>query len=54
MPIFFLFLPVITMLALILAWRTRGTERRLSVAIAALSSIFIAWYFVALFSLEMP
>jgi len=54
MPILFLLLPVITLLALILAWRTRGPERGLSIAIAVISAIFIAWYFAALFSLDMP
>lgn len=44
----FLLLPVITLLALILAWRTRGFNRGLSMAIAMLSLVFFAWYFSAL------
>lgn len=47
----FLVLPIITVLALVLAWRTRGVERGLSIAIALLSLIFISWYFVQLFGL---
>jgi len=50
----FLLLPVITLLALILAWRTRGIDRGLSIAVAVLSLIFFAWYFSALLAaLEM-
>ena len=48
----FLILPIITILAIVLAWRTRGTERGLSIAIVVLSLVFIAWYFVQLFGLE--
>lgn len=53
MPLFFL-LPVITVLALVLVWRTRGIERGLSIAIAVLSLIFNVWYFSMLFGLEVP
>jgi len=50
----FLLLPLITLLALILAWRTRGLNRGLSIAIAVLSLAFFAWYFSALLAaLEM-
>jgi len=50
----FLLLPVITLLAVILAWRTRGIERGLSIVIAVLSLVFFAWYFSALLAaLEM-
>ncbi len=50
----FLLLPVITSLALILAWRTRGFNRGLSIGIAVLSLVFFAWYFSALLAaLEM-
>lgn len=44
-------LPIITLLALVLAWRTRGVERALSLAITALSGGFSAWYFSMLFAL---
>ena len=49
----FLVLPVITILAIVLAWRTRGTERWLSIAILVATLIFIAWYFSQLFALEL-
>lgn len=50
----FLLLPVITLLALILAWRTRGFNRGLSIAIAVISLVFFAWYFSGLLAaLEM-
>ena len=50
----FLLLPLITLLALILAWRTRGVNRGVSIAIAVLSLVFFAWYFSALLAaLEM-
>ena len=51
MPLFLL-LPIISILALVLVWRTRGVERGLSIAIAALSLVFITWYFLLLFGLE--
>jgi len=54
MPIFLMVPPAITLLALILAWRTRGIERGLSIAIAVLSLAYFAWYFSELLAaLEM-
>lgn len=51
MQIFLLF-PVITVLSVILAWRTRGTDRGLSIAITVISLVFMVWYFSMLFALD--
>jgi len=51
MQIFLLF-PVITILSVILAWRTRGTDRGLSLAITVISIVFMVWYFSMLFALD--
>lgn len=55
MPVIIL-LPIITLLSLVLAWRTRGVDRALSLAITILSAGFSAVYFsilsALLFSLQ--
>jgi len=44
----FLLIPVITLLALVLAWRTRGWVRGVSLVVAILSLVFFIWFFSAL------
>ena len=44
----FLLIPVMTVLALVLAWRTRGWIRRVSLVFAVVSLVFFLWFFSAL------